>query len=288
MSGSTRSLRPFLRWPGGKQWLAEQLADEIMAMQPLAYHEPFVGAGAVALALPSTVDLHLSDWSEPLINLWQMVGRHPKVVASLLVEIIRKYGNEQEGYLSARALFNQYPPNGTRAAALMLYLNARSFNGLWRENKRGGYNVPWGQIRAPRIVTADELVDISERLRNATIRHSSFVDRIAGVGAGEAIYADPPYASIPGKKQKSYVAYTASGFTDEQQAQLASQLEAADARGVHVWATNSDTPLIRSLYSWADLTPLAEPRPIAASALARGDAHCLLIRSHRVIQVVAR
>jgi DNA adenine methylase len=267
--------RPFLRWAGGKQWFADDLIEEILRVEPLSYTEPFLGAGSIALAMPNTIPLHLSDWSVPLINAWQSIVKHPKVVASLIIDIARKYGNEAEGYLAARALFNQHDAHGVRAAALMLFLNARCYNGLWRENKKGYFNTPFGKLRSPRSYPPEELIALSAHLQRATITQASFQGPINSIDAGGAIYADPPY-------HNGYTSYTAGGFSDDMQRSLATCLRLADSRGSYVWSTNSDTELIRELYSWADLSVLEEPRAIAANPDSRKPAPCLLIRGQTV------
>lgn len=277
-------MRPFLRWPGGKQWLADSLADEIKATKPSTYIEPFLGAGAVALTLLESgaikaSDMVLSDWSTALMNTWQMIVKQPKVLASLIKEAAVGYTNSKEGYLEARRLFNQYPTHGTRAAALMLYLNARSFNGLWRENSKGLYNVPYGDVRSPRILSASETEALSKLLTGASIEKADFEPSIAEAEQGAAIYADPPY-------DNQFAAYTASGFDRVNQRRLADCLKKAVERGASVWSTNADTPFIREIYSWAHVDVLLEPRAISAKASSRTKkCACVLIRAGKAAKV---
>lgn len=275
-------MRPFLRWPGGKQWLADSLADEIKATAPSVYVEPFLGAGAVALALLENGGIKaeqmvLSDWSTALMNTWQMIVKQPRVMASLVREASVGYTNGKEGYLEARRLFNQYPTHGTRAAALMLYLNARSFNGLWRENSKGLYNVPYGDVRSPRMLSSAEAEELARLLKGASIEKADFEPSIAEASEGAAIYADPPY-------DNQFAAYTASGFDRVNQKRLADCLKRAVERGASMWSTNADTPLIREIYNWAHVDVLMEPRAISAKASSRKKCACVIIRAGKAIK----
>ncbi len=263
--------KPFLRWPGGKRWLSEKLSAEINAMAPTMYIEPFLGAGSVALAVTSPRKL-LSDFSRDLINAWKMIARYPDQMAKAASDAYRHFGNTKEGYEDARYAFNSGPPHGITTAATMLYLNAHCFNGIWRVNANGQFNVPFGDVKNPQALTIEHAQEIAAHLARCEIFRDDFGIPIAAAREGHVIFADAPY-------DEGFVDYTKEGFSTEDQTRLAVGLRAATGRGAHVIATNADTALIRDLYSWATVEPLMEPRSVAAKATARERAACLLIRS---------
>lgn len=264
-------VRPFLRWPGGKRRMADALAAEIAASGARTYVEPFLGAGAVALALPIERQV-LSDVNRPLINLWRMIQRYPGAVASACEKAFDLYKNERDGYERARYEFNARTPFGIEHAGLMLYLNALCFNGVWRVNADNYFNVPFGDCKSARSITADETSAISMKLRNCELLYDDFRVIIPSAQRGHAIFADPPY-------DDGFAAYTADGFGPDDQRKLAVLLYAASLRGALVWSTNADTPFIRDIYAWADVEAIAEPRSVGATEERRAQVACVLIRS---------
>lgn len=284
MINKHKKLKPFLKWPGGKKWLAERLSQEIIAHKPNTYFEPFVGAGAIALAvaeLDPTINLFLSDFNIPLMNLWKMIKKYPEAVYLSASRMFNSYvpskncyGNNAQGYYLARERFNKLTPNdGVEYAALMLYLNKHSFNGLYRENQKGEMNVPFGKIKSLSLLSLEEFIALANMLKNVILRYCSFEEVIPLMQKGDAGYFDPPY-------DEGFDAYTSEGFDRTLQIKLAQMLrEASETRGVKIIASNSDTPFIRDIYSWANIEEVDEKRSIAANKDSREKAKCLLIRS---------
>ncbi len=282
MSISTKNIqvKPLLKWAGGKRWLADQLSAEILTHNPAVYHEPFLGAGAVALAIGSAnpnQKMILSDLNTPLMNLWGSVKKYPDAVAKSAKNFLDRYGNRREGYLEARERFNAARSKaGVEFAGLMLYLNKVCFNGLWRENKQGLMNVPFGDVKNPAMPSNEELHAFAAILKETVLMALPFQAMLPLMKDGDCAFIDPPY-------HEGYVAYVASGFTGKDQVDLAAMLkDAAENKNVKIWATNSDTTLIRTAYSWANLEEVAEPRAIAADKDKRHKAKCLLIRSKNI------
>lgn len=265
-------MKPFLRYPGGKGWLVERLVPEIEAQPFKAYHEPFVGAGAIALALSGTPKMVLADFGEAVVNLWQMIAKYPEPLALACQKAYDLFGNNEAGYMKAREKFNVHSRTGVSSAALMIYLNKVCFNGLWRENKRGYMNVPFGDVKKPCLPTVEIFTEIATKLKHATILHKSYQETIPLIDDGDVAFIDPPYDA-------GYTSYIASGFTEEDQRSLAELLKDAAGRGARLYITNADTPLIREIYAWGVIDALAEPRAIAAKGTSRGRAKCVLIRS---------
>ena len=303
------SLPPWLKWPGGKRDLAELLVPEILATRPTLYIEPFLGGGAIALALPAELPKIVSDVNPALIDCWLCVQKIPGALYAELCNVEHQYHGipepadptwlvrAREGFLAARAEFNKmvhHPrPMWARRAALFLFLNARCFNGLWRTNSKGLFNVPFGKRENPVHFEAEALARYTAHLNRTTIHNYGFARTIGdemtkrartvhrsglrGIAdmetcaRGVAIYADPPY-------HETFGDYAKDGFTDEDQRVLATTLSSAAAMGAAVWTTNSDTPLIRELYAWAQIAEINEHHSIGSKAERRGKRTCLLIR----------
>lgn len=285
---------PWLKWPGGKRDMAPQLVAEILATKPRLYIEPFLGAGAVALALPPELPKVLADVNLPLIDCWRCVQKIPGALYAELCDIVEQRGDGREGYVAARVEFNRlvhHPrPMWARRAALFMYLNARCFNGLWRTNSKGLFNVPFGKREAPKHYDADELAAYTARLNRVDLRTGSYAKTIGeeltrrargasphsyaelkAAANGIALYADPPYDG-------TFDGYAEDGFTTGDQHALASTLSSAAAMGAAVWTTNSDTPLVRQLYQWAQISESTEHHSIGSKGERRGKRGCLLIR----------
>lgn len=272
---------PIFRWPGGKRRLVSTvlpLVERALAARPGAmYVEPFLGAGAVALAMPGR-RMVLSDACPDLINAWRWVVRSPKALHELATEKLWM-STAREQYWKERERLRLHPAS-MEDAARFFYLNALAFNGIWRVNSSGAFNVPIGDGKSIAELAAFEAA--AAAFSRATIHHAFANDIIRTElrrVAMPVIYADPPYDG-------GFEAYTAAGFGPEDQAALAGMLREAASRGAAVIASNADTERIRGLYEgWADLIPVVEGRVIAASPGKRRAAECLLITANVEEQV---
>lgn len=292
-------LSPWLKYAGGKRWLAPKLVEEIMATKPRLYIEPFLGGGAIALALPPELRKILADVNPHLIDTWFCMQKIHGTLYAELCDVERVYGDAKNGYLAAREEFNGMTSNPrlmwARRSALFIYLNARCFNGLWRTNAGGRFNVPFGERLAPRHYAAEEISAWHRALRGCDIRVDDFsrllgaeftarvnaafgnVYKMKPLFKGVCVFADPPY-------DKTFDGYSKGGFNEQEQRVLAGILGSYAAAGAAVWATNADTPLIREIYSWAQLEEVSEHHGVGAKAERRGQRGCLLIRGGAMIQ----
>jgi DNA adenine methylase len=265
---------PFLRWVGGKRLVAADLAARILdRLAPGgAYFEPFLGSGAVALALPRGTRMVLGDFSAPLGGLWWWLKRN----AGRLAEAIPPaFYNTEERYYEHRDLFNagKFNVDDPTPSALFLWLNHTNYNGVYRENKNGGYNVPFGKRKTISLPSELQLRRVGEHLRTAQIMvGTDFAETVRGATRGDVVFLDPPYDG-------TFDDYTAGGFGADGQTRLAQVMEALVCRGVHVLMTNADTPRIRELYGAAPWTieDVAERRSVAADSDNRKDAKCVLV-----------
>ena len=272
---------PFLPWAGSKR----KLVDRILAqLQPhlhpgSTYIEPFLGAGAVALAVPAGTPMVIGDACQPLGYLWWWIKQEPEAIAEYAAGfgIEREAGwNTDEGYIAARFDHNVEPFSATdwRPSARFLWLMHACFNGLHRENKLGYFNVPRGDRVRLNIPTPAELRAVADHLVNAEVIVGDFEPMVDAAQARDVVYLDPPYDG-----DKSFVGYTKEGFGINDQARLAEAFLRAAQRGAYVLGSNADTEYIRSLYSAAWLHEVDEERRVAANAESRLAAPCVFIES---------
>lgn len=273
---------PFVRWAGGKRWLTSILVPEIEALHPRCYIEPFLGGGAIVLALPMSCPRFLVDSNATLMDVWRCIKELPDALITVLRRLEQTYGDDEIGYFKARAELNKMilAPRmiWIERAAHALYINARCFNGLWRTNANGYFNVPFGDLAAPKCLSAERIRACAARLRSASLVTGDALSIAWRPPQGAAVYADPPYHG-------TFSGYTADGFDDDAHRQLASILRwYADNDGA-VWTTNADTPLVRELYDeWTKIEEVAERHSVGATGERRGLKGCLLIRAGRAIQ----
>ena len=271
-----------IRWAGGKRWLVERLVPEIVEANPRLYVEPFLGGGAVMLAVPTQIPKLAADANPTLMDMWFCLQKYPKALIDEVNKVANEYGNEQDGYLFARRRLNNMigidRPYSIQRAALFLYINARCFNGLWRTNSSGLFNVPFGKLKNPSTIDLDEAKALSTALANVKLHVWDYKETLyrAAISStakyrGLAIYADSPY-------HDTFSQYTKGDFTDDDQRELAKHLHYAWNQGARVWATNADTALIREIYSWAKLEEISEQHNVGATGDRRGKRSCLLIR----------
>lgn len=273
---------PFLRWVGAKRRYATALAARCTAKLEGRYIEPFLGSGAVALAMPSGTPMILGDRSLALGYLWWWIQREPVAVA----EYAAGYGldidtgwNTQAGYAAARVEHNEQPyaDDDYRPSARFLWLMSACFNGVYRENKNGYFNVPWGRRKRASVPTVAALQAVAAHLATADIRPGwDFADVMAEADRGDVVFTDPPYDG----DATAFTTYVAEAFTGAAQLRLRDESEHAAHRGATVIMTNADTPRIRELYrgNWR-FNEVVEARPVAANPRARTPAHCLVVTS---------
>jgi DNA adenine methylase len=251
--------RPLLKWAGGKR----QLLPALRGFYPVAfrrYIEPFFGSGAVFFDLHAARRLEgrqawLVDDNADLIGCYRMLmARTDEVIAHLrLLAADHRAGGNDFYYEVRDARFNPMRaasgPYTPEMAAMLIYLNRTGFNGLFRLNKSGAFNVPAGRYVNPRIVDEGHLREVAAalRTRGVTLVHGSFDGALAEAGRGDFIYCDPPYAPV--SRTACFANYTARGFTPADQARLQHALVAAAERGASVVLSNSSAPDIEQLYS---------------------------------------
>lgn len=233
--------RPVLKWAGGKR----QLVDKLLALAPTRYNkyiEPFLGGGAMFFALsPSTAIL--ADSNAEIVHFYNILARHPSALIAKALE----YRNTEHDYYRIRAL-EPHTLDPICRAARTLYLNRTCFNGLYRVNRNGQFNTPYGHYRRPSIYDIAALYAASAALRPAQLSAGDYCNTLReNAASGDFVYLDPPY--IPVSEYSDFRRYTAEPFTEQDHVELASCVSWLSQLGCHTIITNSNHPLVHSLYA---------------------------------------
>lgn len=246
----SRSAQPFLKWAGGKGRLIEQIAP-FLPDSARTYYEPFVGSGALFFFLKGkgfASRYVLSDANSELIITYRTLRDHPEQVISLLR--VHQARHDRTYYNAIRAMDRDEDwlrmSTITRASRL-IYLNQTCYNGLWRVNSKGQFNVPMGRYDNPGIAQEYRLRGASAALRGAEIIHASYVEAVEEARRGDFVYFDPPY--LPLNSTSNFTSYNKDGFGLEDQQTLAGLFSDLDRRGCFVMLSNASHPFIRELYA---------------------------------------
>jgi DNA adenine methylase len=270
-------VKHFLKWAGGKG----RLLPDLNALRPegfSAYHEPFVGSGAFFFSLRGAGLLSsatLSDSNQELINTYHMVRSEVEELISRLA--FHQANHSKEHYYAIRELDLAVLPPVARAARF-IYLNKTCFNGLYRVNRQGKFNVPIGRYTNPTICNEPVLRAASAALQGVELRCEDFSSVQNMARAGDLVYFDPPY--VPVSLTSNYTSYTVGEFLEPQQRQLAEVFAQLAERGVQVMLSNSDTSLVRELYREFNLHEVRTTRSINSKAELRGKISELVVTSY--------
>ncbi|MBQ7294280.1 MAG: Dam family site-specific DNA-(adenine-N6)-methyltransferase [Clostridia bacterium] len=294
---SSTEAHPFLKWAGGKG----QLLFEIEKYYPFEtgqitkYAEPFVGGGAVLFDILRKYDLknvYISDINADLINAYCVVKDHVNELIDMLMVMQNEFipmntDSRKVYYIAKRKRFNDLKINGDKninieKAALIIFLNKTCFNGLFRVNKKGLFNVPMGSYKNPMICDKENLRAVSEKLQNVTIVCGDYRESSDFIDDNTFVYFDPPYRPITGTA--SFTAYTENLFNDEEQIELAKFVDDMHRKGAKVVISNSDPKnsntednFFDNIYSSHKIKRVEATRMINCNSEARGKIKELLI-----------
>jgi DNA adenine methylase len=267
----TEGGKPFLKWAGGKRQLLPAIRESLPASFA-RYHEPFVGGGAVFFDLgPDRA--RLSDANDELIGCYLAVrDRVHELIAAL-----RDHVYEKEHYYAVRS-WDPAQLDDVQRAARMIYLNKAGFNGLYRVNSSGIFNVPFGRYKNPNICDEGTLLACSAQLKGAEISRRPFETVVDEAKEGDFVYFDPPY--IPLSRTSNFTAYSDLKFAGDDQERLARVFEQLAARGVHAMLSNSDVPWVRARYAKFDVRQVLATRKVNSVSSSRGLIGELLVTSY--------
>lgn len=264
---SSVSARPFVKWVGGKR----SILPELIARMPKAYgsyHEPFIGGGALFFeAQPNKA--FISDVNFHLIITYQVVRDQ---VEELIKALKVHAGKHDAEYFTASREKLHGEKDPVKLAALFIYINKTCFNGLYRVNKAGKFNVPIGSYKDPAILDADNLRNASQMLQGVDIQQRPFIQ--TPIITGDFYYLDPPY-------HKTYDGYNGGGFGDEEHEKLAAMCRKIHAAGGFFMLSNSDTDFVRGLYKGFTIEDVMASRMVSCKGQQRGKENELIIRNYK-------
>ena len=288
------SARPFIKWVGGKT----QLLPEIRQRYPeniTRYCEPFVGGGAVLFDVLQTFhpnEVLINDINPELINLYENIRDNCELLIQLLAHLQTEYletpeADRQNLYLGKRATYNHFieehnPEHNLEKAALFIYLNKTCFNGLYRVNSKGLFNVPFNNAKNPLLCDEENLRACSKLLQNVEMRVGDYKECKDFIDSNTFVYIDPPYRPLT--QTAAFTSYSENGFTDKAQIELGNFITEISNKGAMVVASNSDPKnsdinddFFDNLYSKFEIERVSASRMVNSNAKKRGAIKELLI-----------
>jgi DNA adenine methylase len=273
--------KPFIKYCGGKTRLLPYIVENLPTKKFNNYFEPFVGGGSVLFELLSK-DLKyncqreytVSDINENLINCYEVIKSN---IDDLITELEKDiYSNNSESYYKCRDRFNNIKFNETNLiekAALFIYLNKCGYNGMYRENSKGKYNIPFGKMKNPKICDTRVLRKDNESLRNVNIACCEYTSILELVEKDDFVYLDPPY-------HETFTDYTNNKFNEEEQRELKVFVDKLTKKGAFIMLSNSATDFIKDLYKDYKHINLTIKYSLGGRGADRGDKQELLITNY--------
>lgn len=233
------NIQPFIRWAGGKSWLIPHLKEIIGNLDYRNYYEPFLGGGAIFFSLDPKHNSYLSDLNPELIKTYITIRDNPNEV----INILQSYVNTESEYYRIRAL---EPNNDVERAARFLYLNQTSYNGLYRVNKQGKYNVPYG-FRDNWNYDYERLYLASKKLQRIRINCEDFAEKKYRIVARDLVFLDPPYTVS--HNNNGFIEYNKDLFSFDDQKRLSKYIDYIKRKGAYYILTNAAHESIREIFS---------------------------------------
>jgi len=286
--------KPFLKWAGGKGKLIPQitaLLPKDFEKQPVTFVEPFVGGGAMFFYMLQRFHnirkVVINDLNSNLTRAYTTIRNHPNDLIDRLAHLQEQYlpldeAGRQSFFLRQREVFNQHPEDDIENSALLIFLNRTCFNGLYRENSRGAFNVPHGRYARPLICDSETIMADSEMLKKVIILNGDYTNTIDYLDSNTLFYLDPPYRPL--NATSSFNSYTSEAFNDDEQRRLKAFCDEIDQRHGRFMLSNSDgksaTPsddFFDRLYDGYTIHRVQAARAINSNAQKRGPISELLI-----------
>lgn len=237
----SKKCKPFLRWAGGKRWLVKEISNYLPVNGFNQYHEPFLGGGSVFFHLNEEKS-YISDLNEELIETYNSI----KSEVDDVIKYLKKFKNTKEEYYKIR---DQNFRLSSKKAARFIYLNQTSFNGIYRVNLNGKYNVPYG-YRTNYNIDFENLKDISKLLKNTKINSGDFSNVVNNVQKNDLVFLDPPYTVT--HNNNGFIKYNKNLFSLEKQYELAETINQIKELGAYYILTNAAHPTIRNIFNNGD------------------------------------
>lgn len=270
---------PFLKWVGGKRQLVPEIKKILpKGMARLVYYEPFIGGGALLFELQPGRAV-INDYNEELVNVYRVIKDHPEE----LIEDLRKHENTAEYFYEIRsidrtALFDNLTE--IERASRIIYLNKTCFNGLYRVNNAGEFNVPFGKYKNPNIVNKPVIKAVSRYLNTADIQilNGDYEEALADIPLNSFVYFDPPYYPI--SESSNFTGYVQGGWAKNDQIRLRNVCDSLNERGIKFLLSNSSADFIKDIYSNYDIHIVKATRSVNSDSTKRGQIDEFLIRNY--------
>ena len=279
-------VRPFLKWAGGKRQLLPEIVKYVPKLtRKHTYYEPFIGGGALLFELqpPKAV---INDSNKELINCYQVIEDS---LDELMEELRKdKYSNSETSYYEMRDLDRSTKKYASLSevekAARIIYLNKTCYNGLFRVNSQGQFNVPFGRYKNPNFLDDAVLIAVNKYLNSndITLLNQDFAEAVKDANTGDFVYLDPPYDPV--SQTASFTGYDVNGFNREEQERLKEEFDALHKKGCKVMLSNSCTDFIMDLYKdYQDtIIKVRATRSINSNALKRGRVDEVLVLNYEI------
>jgi DNA adenine methylase len=275
-------MKPIIKWVGGKHRLINELSNNLFIAEGKTYYEPFVGGGSLFLHIQPKKWV-INDTNRNLINLWTKIRDEPEELCrnlDILIEEYRTSNDKKEIYYNKRNKYNENIRNNVCEtsvhAALFIFLNKTCFNGLYRVNSSGFFNVPWNKNEDPFFVDNDMIKKISIFMNGTEgqIRCLGWKESIYDVEKDDFVYFDPPYYP---QNKTSFTTYTTDVFHTDEHEDMAREIHELDSRDVLFMLSNSNVEKVREMYSKFSISPVSLSRSISCKKNSRGKKDCELI-----------
>jgi DNA adenine methylase len=271
------NVEPILKWVGGKRQLLTEIEKYIPKHN--TYHEPFVGGGAVLFHIQPNKSI-INDVNSELINLYKVV-KHD--VESLIIDL-KKHSNDEDYFYQIREvdryknIYSEF--TNVERASRILYLNKTCYNGLFRVNRAGEFNAPFGNYKSPNIINENTLRAVSNYFNKADIefKNCDFEKALKTVKKGDFVYLDPPYDPV--SVSSNFTGYNKGGFDKEKQTRLKSACDNLNNKGVKFLLSNSATSFIKNLYKDYKIEVVQAKRAINSKTDKRGEVDEILVRNY--------
>lgn len=274
-----KNVSPVLKWAGGKKQLLGQLTSLMPTEKITTYCEPFLGGGAMLFSIQPGV-AYVNDINMGLMNVYNVIKHFPEA----LIAELSSYENTAEFYYKIRGFDRDAKEfaalTAVERAARFIYLNKTCFNGLYRENRQGQFNVSYGKYKNPDFVNAEGIRAVSQYFNAANIYFTSmdFSEVLRTLPSGSFVYLDPPYDPV--SETANFTSYTRYGFTKDDHIRLKQCCDELTARGIKFMLSNSNTEFILQLYTGYYITEVSARRAINCNGNGRGNVTELVIRNY--------
>lgn len=269
---------PVVKWVGGKRQLLQDILKHIPDKYS-TYYEPFVGGGAVLFHLQPR-KMVINDINEELMNVYNVICNNVEE----LIEDLKKHKNEADYFYKIRELDRDREKyaqlNNIERASRIIYLNKTCYNGLFRVNRQGEFNTPFGRYKNPNIANEATLKAVNNYFNKAkiTLKCGDFEEAVKGIRKGGFVYFDPPYDPV--SESANFTGYDKGGFDKDEQIRLKKLCDKLNNRGVKFLLSNSSTEFILNLYKDYNITIVKAKRSINSKGDGRGDVNEVLVKNY--------